>query len=448
MPQPPSPRPPDPAGPRDSRERPTPPPPQPLLRWIETMESRLLERPIAVRLVLLAVLSRTHVLLLGPPGTGKSLLARLGCESVGGRLFSTLLTKFSQPEDVFGPLSLPRLEAGAYERLTERYLPTADVAFLDEIYKANSSILNSLLTILNERMYFNGAQPVSVPLRTVVAASNEVPDHDEGLDALDDRLLLRVVVDSIQGDDAFLKLIRGDADLRHGVPPTITRRSLEALDGAASSIGISDLAVEGLRLARFNARQERLAVSDRRWRQIVDILRTMAVAEGVATVAPGHLGVLRYALWRRPDDQPKVRSVLAKMIDGMHVAPTAATASELAKILVELKAELDAKSSNYGYGYYDRDGAEKRRREALHKAANSLASASALRAAQLDLLRTPLGMWSAFWGDLFDSDPLSAAFDDIRTHASLVAPDGQSAPSLPAGWPMAPLPSLRSAVAK
>ena len=121
---------------------------------------------------------------------------RLSSICDGGAFFERLLTRFSVPEELFGPLSMRGLENDLYVRQTEGYLPTATVAFVDEVFKANSAILNSLLTILNERLFDNGAERVKVPLLCLVGASNELPESEE-LDALYDRFLLRSSVEQV-----------------------------------------------------------------------------------------------------------------------------------------------------------------------------------------------------------------------------------------------------------
>jgi MoxR-like ATPase len=151
---------------------------QTLREVIDWLAGPLLERDDHARMLLLALLSGEHVLLVGPPGTAKSALARRVHELVGGRWFERLVTRFTVPEELFGPLSLSALDEGRYERQTDAYLPTADVAFLDEVFKANSAILNALLGILNERVFDQGAQRVAVPLACLVAATNELPDDD------------------------------------------------------------------------------------------------------------------------------------------------------------------------------------------------------------------------------------------------------------------------------
>lgn len=149
-----------------------------------------------MRLLLLAALSGEHILFIGPPGTAKSELGRRLSKLCAGSFFERLLTKFSVPEELFGPLSMRALEDDKYVRQTEGYLPDASVAFIDEIFKANSAILNTLLTVLNERLFDNGSKRTEIPLLCLVGASNELPESEE-LDALYDRFLVRKKVEQV-----------------------------------------------------------------------------------------------------------------------------------------------------------------------------------------------------------------------------------------------------------
>lgn len=283
----------------------------------------VVERERVLRVALLGAIAGENVLLLGPPGTAKSLIARrLAAVFQGARYFQYLLTRFTSPDELFGPVSLRQLkEHDEFSRKISGYLPTAEVAFIDEIFKASSAILNSLLTIINERLYFNGAQVVQVPLLVLVAASNEIPAEEE-LVALYDRFAVRLDVHPIVDVENVLRMLRHPDPSGEFVVPDALRLTLndvQVVRRAASEVTLSP-GVERVLLRLKRGIDEKSAtstddpwrhyVSDRRWRQALRLLRAAAHLAGRDVVHVVDCGLLRHCLWNRPEDAAGIGDLL------------------------------------------------------------------------------------------------------------------------------------------
>jgi MoxR-like ATPase len=284
-----------------------------LSRIREELNQSFQERTELIDGALCALLSNSHVLIIGPPGTAKSMLADELCRRIdGASYFQWLLTKFSTPEEIFGAVSLSGLEHDDYRRVTSHKLPEAHIAFLDEIFKANSSILNALLTIINERVFHNGRERVRVPLITLFGASNELPDEDE-LTALYDRFMLRFTVDYVAEDFRFLKMLEG---VRAAARTTITFAELEDLRASARAIVVPGSVLASIAELRRELGRQQIIVSDRRWRGSLDVMRAHAFLSGRSAVSEDDLAFLEHVLWKDPDEHPKVRDAIRRLVKG------------------------------------------------------------------------------------------------------------------------------------
>jgi MoxR-like ATPase len=318
------------------------------------------QRDEVIQGAMIGLLTRENVLLLGPPGTAKSALIRAIAEqfSATAQYFERLLSKFTTPEEIFGPLSLAALERDVFQRNVKGYLPTCYFAFLDEIFKANSAILNALLTIINEHVYSNGANPEPVPLVTMFAASNEMPES-KTLDALFDRFIIRFQTEYLKRPSDFRRMIMaastatqvrwnrvvaGDpvttfdpkqanqwsVEPETGVMVCSVEYSLYLLElvqeYVKSNIVVNDLTLDALMDVRDSLKSAGFEISDRRWKKCITLLKANAFSYGESTTSPEDIMVLIDSLWADFKQRRQIADI---------VTPIASPAE------VELRAALD-----------------------------------------------------------------------------------------------------------
>ena len=279
------------------------------------LEGGLVGRRDHARMLLLAAVAGENAMLFGPPGTAKSLLARRlkDCFADDIKYFECLLTKFSMPEEVFGPVSLKGLEQDIYQRVYARYMPSAGVAFIDETFKANSAILNSMLTILNEREFDTGNERIKVPLRCVVGASNEKPEESE-LAALYDRFIIRMKVDRLQDEDQLTQFLTNTED--YVVPASeyrLTKSELEEITKSSLSLRVEDSVVKLLIDLREWCHGNKIIISDRRLLKIKRLVQVAAATSGRQSASLADTWVIRHCAW--DDFTSKQPEKLAEWLD-------------------------------------------------------------------------------------------------------------------------------------
>lgn len=297
------------------------------------------EREEVIALSLLSAVSGESIFLLGLPGVGKSMVARrLKMAFRDSRCFEYLMSRFSTPDEIFGPVSISKLkDSDTYERVIDGYLPTADVVFLDEIWKAGPAIQNSLLTAINEKIFHNGDRDISLPVKGIIAASNELPAEGEGLEALWDRFLIRYVVRPIRRDTAFIELVCGrQSECRVPEELQLSMEDYRRLSIMKDEISIPNHVMDvilALRTQYVKQQEERDSadtdpetkdapvpyVSDRRWKKIAGILRTSALLNGRMSVDLSDCLLLEHMIWDNDLQIEDVKSDVSTLVSRMVV---------------------------------------------------------------------------------------------------------------------------------
>lgn len=293
---------------------------QRLRAMARALESQFLGKQETVRLMVLSVLAGEHIALIGPPGTAKSALVRTFSKLISSNYFEYLLTRFTEPNELFGPVDIPAFRQGTYRRRTEGMMPESEIVFLDEVFKSNSAILNALLTVLNERKFNNGGTVVDVPLISVFGASNEVPS-DESLGAIFDRFLLRVRSEHLDAYH-FQELVQRGVALEleklgaHAPqePFVSTREIRAAMPEIARRMQVSDELMATYKSLVFQIRAEGVSLSDRRVVKLLKLMAASAYFDGRPAADTSDLFILKH-VWNTLEQAEILEGIVAPVLD-------------------------------------------------------------------------------------------------------------------------------------
>ena len=286
--------------------------------------SHFLDKQEIIRLMLVSAIAGEHMVIVGPPGTAKSAMVGMFAKLVDARYFEYLLTRFTEPNELFGPVDIAAFRDGKYTRRIENMLPSAEIVFLDEIFKSSSAILNSLLHVINERKFANGPNVLPVPLISLFAASNEVP-NDDSLGAMFDRFLLRVLSDNLDSYHFGELMQKGialevarmtgrGAELR----PILSARDLRTLQQSFDRFMVfPDDFLAKYKGLIFQIRSEGVSVSDRRAVKLLKLFAASAVFDGRTRVHDGDFFVLRH-IWNNLDQVELLAEIVNPVVDAYY----------------------------------------------------------------------------------------------------------------------------------
>ncbi|MBI4508998.1 MAG: AAA family ATPase [Deltaproteobacteria bacterium] len=283
------------------------------------LDSKFLDKQEIIRLLIISAVAGEHLVIIGPPGTAKSALIRTFARLVDARYFEYLLTRFTEPNEIFGPVDIKQFREGSFARRTEGMLPEGEIVFLDEVFKSNSAILNSLLTIMNERRLAIGGEVRRVPLISLFGASNEVP-NDENLAAIFDRFLLRVVSENLDSYHFHNLVARGIENevraFREGdLHPVIRSADLHAIHQSFSGLlGFSEDFLAKYKGLIFQIRSEGISVSDRRVVKLLKLFAASALFDGRSQACDGDFFVLKH-IWNHLEQVPLLEEIVNPVVD-------------------------------------------------------------------------------------------------------------------------------------
>ena len=324
-----------------------------IAKLIELMSQGLYEKENIMAVALLSAIAGESIFLLGPPGTAKSMVARrLKLVFKDAKSFEYLMSRFSTPDEIFGPVSISKLKnEDKYERLVDGYLPDAEVVFLDEIWKASPAIQNALLTAINEHIFKNGSETVHLPMKALITASNELPAEDEGLEALWDRFLVRMVSNCISNEKTFYKMVRSRSIEAPSIAESylindeLHRKWLAAIHEIEITDDVCRVVTHIRKILAEQQKKDEITtldyyISDRRWKKVFHLMQTSAFLNGRSAINVTDCLLLIHCLWNKVDTIPVVLDAVCSAITTDLDGKIAQNVKALDKLIAQLSTNM------------------------------------------------------------------------------------------------------------
>lgn len=288
-----------------------------IARFHAMCDSQLVEREVETRLLTIGLVAGVNVFFIGEPGVAKSMLCDALCELIDGSVFRRLMTKHTDPSELFGPMSIEEFQSSRFRRAVDHYLPTAEIAFLDEIWKSSSAVINNLLEILNEGTYRNGDVTLKVPLKMAIAASNEYPPMGaaQQLHAMYDRFLIRKEVKSVSSKRSLQKICFSEINLTVDKSDRLTPEEIDTLRATCANMQWDSNASKQYMQALMECKSKGIVPSARRARQATRACAAQALIAGNSEVTANDLGVLEHILWSDPKHQAECADIVGDLCD-------------------------------------------------------------------------------------------------------------------------------------
>jgi len=279
-----------------------------MLSLEKKLQSKFIKRENEIRGLSLAALSRTHILLLGPPGTAKTNMVSEWSKGMSLSFFRRLIGQYTTPDEIFGPVDITALKNGEYRRILRNKAADSEVIFLDEVFKAGPAILNTMLGLMEEREFDNDGKVVQTPLVTLIGASNEIPNSEDNLSAFYDRFLIRYVTKYVEDDTDFVSMLKGSTTT---IDSMLTGADLALAQVEVDNMPMSKDAYESVKVVWETLREdEGIFPSDRRFVQLLKVMAADSWLNNYSEIKPESILVGQHILWTKPEEINKVRQIV------------------------------------------------------------------------------------------------------------------------------------------